>query len=223
MLGALERLYLVFIVFSLVFTPSAGAQAVPAEKGTSSPPLTAEKGPSARCAPVKGKPKAHPTDVQADKLFSKAIGLLDQSRKVEAPKAAALAQQAVVVLQKMIADFPSSSDASVARFNLGVVLIDNLRRPREAIAVFRALIKSNANDAEPTGNLLLPYRNFRFHAFRMIARAELGLGRPTEALRAVDSAKTVYCSFSDSSQRADLARLDRLTKRIQSGAGDTSK
>ena len=95
------------------------------------------------------------------------------------------------------------------------MLSDYLDRHEDGIAAFRALIESDANDATPTGNLLFPFRNYRFHAFRMIALAELALERYDKALNAVATARVVYCEFSKSSEEADMARLDRLDKKIR--------
>jgi len=92
--------------------------------------------------------------------------------------------RAVEIFLKMNREFPRSDLFGMAQFNLGLILWRNLDKPDEAIRAFRELIAGDCNDWDDTGNLMNPYRNFRYLASLNIGEIHLQKKEPAEALQA---------------------------------------
>lgn len=103
-------------------------------------------------------------------------------------------EEAVVRLRRIASEFPKTRSYGIAQFNAGVILCDFLNRPADAIREFEALIASGVDDKEETGNLMSPYRNYRYHSRRMMSACYEKLGKPGKALEAAYQMPAAYVS-----------------------------
>jgi hypothetical protein len=75
-----------------------------------------------------------------------------------------------------------------------VFLCDFAKKYEDAIAQFRAVVESDVDDKDDTGRLMTPYRNYRFHSWRMTATCFEKLGRWPEAVDASLRSRKAYVS-----------------------------
>ena len=109
---------------------------------------------------------------------------------------------------KRIADeFPKCGLYGMSKFNIGVILSDNLKKYALAIQEFRELIKSGVNDKDKTGMLMNPYRNYRYNAWRMIGSCSLKMTELTAAVESYLQAQKAYVSHCGTCLRNTASRV----------------
>jgi hypothetical protein len=139
------------------------------------------------------EPEPAPDAAQA--LFNEGVGKLRQSQK-EGDKEAArkLAEEALVPLRKVVAEHRKSKLYGASHFNLGVAFADFLDKPEEAVREFEALIASDVDDKDATGELMSPFRNYRYRSWMMISACREKLKKPGPALDAAFRMPAAYVS-----------------------------
>lgn len=119
-------------------------------------------------------------------------------------------EQAISHLQLLTKQHPDSRLWGIAKFNSGVFLCDYLDRPKDAIGKFEALIANkNINDKDATGDLMRPYRNYRYHARRMIITCRSQLGQYDQAVLAAFEMKKAYVTHCGTCQANMMRYFER--------------
>jgi tetratricopeptide (TPR) repeat protein len=102
----------------------------------------------------------------------------------------------------------------MAQFNVGVVLCANLERYDESLKEFDRLIQSDVNDKDSTGEIMSPFRNYRYHAWYHVSVIQDKQGRLGQAIEACFQMRRAYqsdcgtCSRNmEQSFQRDLAKL----------------
>lgn len=139
--------------------------------------------------------RAERSEKRASELLERAVtDLREAARRTDGEERRETVERALESLRTVVREHPASKAYGMAHFNAGVVLCDYLGRYDDAIEEFAALIAGPANDRDPTGLLMSPYRNYRFHAWRMTSTCHRRRGRPGRALEALFRMRKVYVS-----------------------------
>jgi tetratricopeptide (TPR) repeat protein len=168
-------------------------------------------------------------DADAEKRAAAAKEIQDQA--FVALKAAGDAQgdekkkayeEAVGHFRRIVKDYADTPSYGISHFNCGVILCDYLSKPEDAIKEFLALIASNVNDKDDTGQLMSPYRNYRYHSWRMISKCRSELKQPVQAADATIQSRKAYISDCGTcSASMEKSALERLVS-IATGISDTA-
>jgi hypothetical protein len=103
-------------------------------------------------------------------------------------------ERAVREFRKVAKDYPDTHCYGLCQYNVGVLLCNDLGRYDEAIREFKALIASKVDDRDSTGEVMHPYRNYRYQAWRKISECYENLHKPAHAIDAVLAARVAYVS-----------------------------
>ncbi|MHC5039952.1 MAG: DJ-1/PfpI family protein, partial [Planctomycetota bacterium] len=93
-------------------------------------------------------------------------------------------EEAVKTFQKLNREYPLSDFFGMAQFNTGIILHKRLKKPRLALDAFKGILTGDCNDWDNTGNLMNPYRNYRYLALLNIGKIHMELREHGPALQA---------------------------------------
>ena len=103
-------------------------------------------------------------------------------------------EEALGFVRKIAREYKDTKLRGMAQHNAGVLLCNYLADFKAAIGEFEALIASDVDDKDPTGRLMIPFRNYRYNAWRMISICREELKKPALAVDACFRMKTAYVS-----------------------------
>jgi hypothetical protein len=134
-------------------------------------------------------------EAQASEWINQCLERLEQAKELQDPKQRiAKFEEALALTRKIGAEGKGTRQFGPGQFNAGVILADFLGRPQEAIGEFQKVIDSDVDDKEETGNIVTPYRNYRYHARRMMSLCYEKLGKRGLALDMAFRMKEAYVS-----------------------------
>jgi tetratricopeptide (TPR) repeat protein len=127
-------------------------------------------------------------------------------------------EEAIVHFRTIVKDYKETSVYGICHFNIGAILCDFLEKYEDAIVEFKAIIDSNVDDKDDTGQLMSPYRNYRYHSWRLITTCYEKLKKPAHAVEAVLKSRAAYISDCGTCQESMMketgARLSGLVKSL---------
>jgi tetratricopeptide (TPR) repeat protein len=140
-------------------------------------------------------PKDSPEDEKARPVVERAMALIKEAKGAEKKEERdAKYTEAIESFRDVVKNHKKSRYYGTSYFNVGVILCDFLDRPEDAIKHFRELVASEVDDRDDSGQLMSPYRNYRYHAWRLTAACESKLKRPARAITAVFAMRDAYVS-----------------------------
>ncbi len=140
-------------------------------------------------------PKDSPEDEKARPVVERAMALIKEAKAAEKREERdAKYAEAIESFRDVVKNHKKSRFYGTSYFNVGVILCDFLDRPEDAIKHFQELVASDVDDRDDSGQLMSPYRNYRYHAWRLTAACESKLKRPARAIVALFAMRDAYVS-----------------------------
>lgn len=134
-------------------------------------------------------------EARASEELKACLARIGEAKALEDPKAkAAKYEEALASARRIASEGKGTKVYGMGLFNVGVILQDFLGRPEEAIGEFQKVIDSDVDDRDESGMLMSPYRNYRYHARRMMSAGYEKLGRPGLALEMAYRMREAYVS-----------------------------
>jgi hypothetical protein len=149
---------------------------------------------------------------KADTMWELAMGKYGEACEAKNPRVAEQLTRDVVALFDAIVKLGKDSGKyGIARFNAAVVVQESGKQGEvDALRRFAELIGSDVDDTDPSGELMRPFRNYRFHAWRRSMAIHRRRGQTFVALDALFHSRAAFVTHCRTCH-ADMAAGFRRT------------
>ena len=122
--------------------------------------------------------------VEARAVMQKGFDAIQEAKAREGDEKKKGYEEAIVHFRKIVKEYSDTKVYGMCHFNIAAILCDFLEKYEDAIVEFKAIIDSNVDDKDDTGQLMSPYRNYRYHSWRLITTCYEKLKKPAHAFEA---------------------------------------
>lgn len=180
--------------------PAARAQ--DQDPGTGDPKSATAEPPAAKPDDAeKPAPPEDPRTQEAQRICQEAYDALEKAKTLTGDERKDVYEAALAAFRRVTKDFRDTRPYGMAHYNTGVVLTNYLGLHDEAVQEFQDLIDSEVDDKDDTGQLMSPYRNYRYHAWRMMAACFGKLDKPGHVIDAHLHSRSAYISDCGTCQK----------------------